>query len=76
MDAPHADSWATSQETQWRVQRQDLDQLATAHRTLMTDNEAAHAHLSREARNAIAQISEDGQILENVREIIRFFKSA
>jgi len=39
-------------------------------------NQTEHERLSREARNAIAQLSTDGQFLDNVREIIRFFKSA
>jgi hypothetical protein len=32
--------------------------------------------MSREARAAVAQLSTDGQFLEHVREILRFFKSA
>jgi hypothetical protein len=32
--------------------------------------------LSREARQAIAQLTTDGQFLDHVREIIRFFKTA
>ena len=76
LDEPHLDSWATAQETHWRTLRQDLDQLAADQRNLATDNQAAHSQLARDARNAIAQVSEDGRVLENVRELIRFFKSA
>jgi hypothetical protein len=39
-------------------------------------NQSEHERLGREARNAIAQLSTDAQFLDNVREIIRFFKTA
>ena len=43
---------------------------------LRATNEVAHERLSQEARSAISQLSTDGQFLEHVREILRFFKSA
>jgi len=43
---------------------------------LRATNQAEHERLGREARNAIAQLSTDGQFLDHVREIIRFFKTA
>jgi hypothetical protein len=43
---------------------------------LRATNQKEHEALSREARQAIAQLSTDGQFLDNVREIIRFFKTA
>ncbi|WP_008313342.1 hypothetical protein [Leptolyngbya sp. PCC 6406] len=76
LDQSHSDSWATTQETTLKTLRQDLTNLAAEHRNLMSDNQAAHTQLARDARTAIAQVSEDGRVLENVREIIRFFKSA
>ena len=39
-------------------------------------NKVEHEQLSREARNAIALLSEDSQFLSHVREIIRFVKTA
>ncbi|WP_158054511.1 hypothetical protein [Scytonema sp. HK-05] len=39
-------------------------------------NLTEHERLAREARGAIAQLSTDGQFLDHVREIIRFFKTA
>ena len=47
----------------------DLASLAAA-------NENEHERLSREARSAVSQISTDGQFLDHVREILRFFKTA
>ncbi len=56
--------------------RHDLSQLAAAHEDLKATNHADHERLSREGRNAIAQLSTDGQVLDHVRELIRFFKEA
>ena len=39
-------------------------------------NTVEHERLSREAKNAIALLSEDSQFLSHVREIIRFIKTA
>jgi hypothetical protein len=47
----------------------DLDSLRAA-------NDNAHEKLSQEARSAISQLTTDGQFLDHVREIIRFFKTA
>ncbi|MDZ8188665.1 MAG: hypothetical protein RMX96_27905 [Nostoc sp. ChiSLP02] len=56
--------------------RRDLARIAANLEELRATNQTEHERLSREARNAIAQLSTDGQFLDNVREIIRFFKSA
>jgi hypothetical protein len=39
-------------------------------------NELAHQRLAEEAKQAISQITVDGQFLEHARELIRFFKTA
>ena len=72
----HPDSWATVQQQTFAAMRQELTQLAVGVEDLRVTNQADHDHLNREARNAIAQLSTDGQFLEHVREIIRFFKAA
>lgn len=56
--------------------RRELAQLAARIEQLRANNETAHEQLSRENRQAIAQLSTDGQFLDHVREIIRFFKQA
>ncbi|CDN12950.1 hypothetical protein RintRC_3814 [Richelia intracellularis] len=43
---------------------------------LRATNQKQHEGLSRESREAIAQLSIDGQFLDHVREIIRFLKTA
>lgn len=53
--------------------RRDLAKIAANLEELRATNQTEHERLSREARNAIAQLSTDGQFLDHVREIIRFF---
>jgi hypothetical protein len=56
--------------------RQSQDRLRLAQSELRETNAAEHARLAREAEQAVARITTDGQVLDNVRELIRFFKSA
>ncbi|MBK1988832.1 hypothetical protein A0J48_015015 [Sphaerospermopsis aphanizomenoides BCCUSP55] len=56
--------------------RRELARILASVEELRATNQTEHERLSREARNAIAQLSTDGQFLDHVREIIRFFKSA
>lgn len=56
--------------------RRELARILANLEELRATNQTEHERLSREAKNAIAQLSTDGQFLDNVREIIRFFKSA
>ncbi|OUL36687.1 hypothetical protein BV372_06195 [Nostoc sp. T09] len=56
--------------------RRDLARIVANLEELRATNQTEHERLSREARNAIAQLSTDGQFLDHVREIIRFFKTA
>lgn len=76
LNVENFNSWAASQQREMIGLRQDLSRFAAMQEDLRSTNQAEHERLSREARNAIAQLSTDGQFLENVREIIRFFKSA
>lgn len=56
--------------------RKELARIIANLEELRATNQTEHERLSREARNAIAQLSTDGQFLDHVREIIRFFKTA
>lgn len=69
-------SWVAKQERYWEETRKEIAALAAAQRELQATNQADHERLSREARQAIAQLTTDGQFLDHVREIIRFFKTA
>ena len=69
-------SWAATQQHQLEALRQDLSRLSGWHQELQATNQAEHQHLARESERAIAQLTEDSQFLNHVREIIRFFKTA
>ncbi|MBD2774137.1 hypothetical protein [Iningainema tapete] len=56
--------------------RKQLARIAASLEELRATNQNEHERLAREARNAVAQLSTDGQFLDHVREIIRFFKTA
>ena len=76
LNLEHADGFAASQQRLVTALRQDLTQVAATQEDLNATNQAEHERLSREARNEIAQLSTDGQVLNHVREIIQFFKNA
>lgn len=76
LDVSDPTSWGSGQQREIEALRQDLSRLATHQEDLRSMNQAEHEQLSREARQAISQLTADGQFLEHVREIIRFFKTA
>ncbi|WP_445260548.1 hypothetical protein [Picosynechococcus sp. PCC 73109] len=61
---------------EWHSLRRDLAKMRAALEQLEATNEAAHRQLAREATTAIAQLSEDSQVLNHVRAIIHFWKQA
>ncbi len=69
-------SWVSKYEQFADETRKDLPRLSANIEDLRATNERDHERLLRESRQAIAQLSADSQFLEQVREIIRFFKSA
>ncbi|HBC43282.1 MAG TPA: hypothetical protein DCZ88_15725 [Pseudanabaena sp.] len=69
-------SWLSRYEQFADETRKDLAKLGVNIENLRATNERDHDRLSRESRQAIAQLSTDSQVLEHVREIIRFFKGA
>lgn len=76
LNPEYPDSWVARQQRQGEAIRHDLNRIAANLEELKATNQAEHNRLSREAEQAIAQLSTDGQFLDHVREIIRFFKSA
>lgn len=76
LDPEEDGSFANAQMRSLDALRKDLSRLATAHEDLRATNQAEHDRLARDAQNAIAQLTADSQFLDNVREIIRFFKTA
>ncbi len=71
---PH--SLAAKQKDFLQETRRELANIAANIEKLRATNNTEHEGLSKESKQAIAQLSTDGQFLEHVREIIRFFKSA
>ena len=69
-------SWVALQERQQRATRIELTTLAASVEDLRSTNQAEHTKLARDAESAIAQLTDDGQFLNHVREIIRFFKES
>jgi hypothetical protein len=76
LDLDRADSLVARQQRRSDEQQQRLEQQRLALDELRATNAADHARLAREQQQAIAQISTDGQVLDHVRELVRFFKSA
>ncbi len=76
LDPDDPASWAATEQRQRQALRQDLTVLATEVMTLTATNQTEHQRLALEGQQAIAQLSADGQFLEHVHEIIRFFKAA
>jgi hypothetical protein len=69
-------SLAANQQLYLDESRKELARITASLEELRATNQTEHERLSREARQAIAQLSTDGQFLDHVREIIRFFKTA
>ncbi|MBD2199900.1 MULTISPECIES: hypothetical protein [Calothrix] len=76
LDAEEADSIVAKQKRFSDETRREIARISANLEELRATNQTEHERLSREARNAIAQLSTDGQFLDHVREIIRFFKTA
>jgi hypothetical protein len=76
LDPEEPYSWVATQQRYQEETRKELARLTASLEELRATNEAQHERLAREARQAIAQLSTDGQFLDHVREIIRFFKTA
>jgi hypothetical protein len=76
LNPEHPYSLAANQQIHIEETRKELARLFTSLEELRATNQSEHDHLAKEARVAIAQLSTDGQVLDHVREIIRFFKQA
>lgn len=76
LNAEFPDSWVSIQQRTNEDLRKELTQISSLLRQQQAENMAEHERLNREAKNAIAQLSEDSQFLGHVREILRFIKTA
>jgi hypothetical protein len=76
LDPEYEGSWVERSQQFSGQMRGELAQALTAIERLRSDNASDHVQLAREARQGIAQLSEDSEFLNHARELIRFFKSA
>ncbi len=75
LDSENSYSWVAKNAQFADETRKDLSRLGASIESLRACNALEHERLSRESQQAIAQLSTDGQFLDHVREIIRFFKT-
>ncbi len=74
---PNNSSSLVSKQKEWiEFSRQEFAQLNAKLEQLRAQNQQEHLRLSLEAKQAVAQLSEDSQFLSHVKEMIRFIKSA
>lgn len=76
LDPKNPNSLVAMEKRQREKTANELTRLAAEVADLRSTNEAEHLRLAREAQSAISQLTADGQFLDRVREIIRFFKEA
>lgn len=76
LDPQEPHSWVATMQRESEEARRNLANLRALLEQSQAHNEVAHQQLAKEATNAIAQLSEDSQVLGHVREIIQFFKTA
>lgn len=69
-------SWAAQQARAIERLQDAIAQLEAAQAQFKAMNAQEHEQIVQEARGAIAQLNEDSRVLGQVREIIRFFKTA
>ncbi len=76
LNPEHPYSLAANQQLYSEETRKELARLISSLEQLHATNQNEHQRLARESQAAIAQLSTDGQFLDHVREIIRFFREA
>jgi hypothetical protein len=70
------DSWANQKAKEIRDLHDKLNALKISYELSAEQNEKDHQRMARETERAVAQLAADSQFLDNVREIIRFIKTA
>jgi predicted transcriptional regulator len=76
LDLAEPDSWAQGQQQALAGLRQLVDRLDGRLEELARQNSRDHEALARQSAADIARLSEDAQFLNQVRELIRFVKTA
>lgn len=76
LDVNDDTSWLNNQNRRWETNQSEISKIGAIIAELRATNELDHQRLAQEAKQAISQITVDGQFLEHARELIRFFKTA
>ncbi len=76
LDSTNRKSWAFTQQIKWQETQQEVKGLKHILEQFQIRNKQEHQEISQASQTAIAQLTEDSQFLSQVREIIRFFKTA
>jgi hypothetical protein len=76
LDATDAASWSAQVEARLTAVAAELERLRAAAEDARRANDDAHRQLARDAETAAARMAEDARVLNNVRELVRFFKEA
>jgi hypothetical protein len=76
LDATEVDSWAHELAQQHAAGQRRLDRLDSLLEELTRQNARDHEALARQTAQEIAKLSEDARFLNQVRELIRFVKTA
>jgi hypothetical protein len=76
LDVKETASWAAQVEARLTTGAAEVEKLRAAAEDARRENEDAHRQLARDAEGAAARMAEDARVLNNVRELVRFFKEA
>jgi hypothetical protein len=76
IDRSNEDAWIVSEQARWDTNRRDFADITAKITSLEATNELEHQRLAQEAKQAISQITVDGQFLDRARDLIRFIKTA
>lgn len=74
-DPQSENSWLVKQENRMERFQKDMQKVNSTIETFKATNQSEHDRLGLKAESALSQMSEDAQFLNQVREIIRFFKN-
>ncbi|MEM1127964.1 MAG: hypothetical protein AAGI71_15050 [Bacteroidota bacterium] len=76
LELDNEDSWASSVGQQLAALRRELETLSARHQRAEQANIQAHEGLQRNYQQSLARVTEDRQVIENLRELFRFIKRA
>ncbi|MEA5533554.1 hypothetical protein [Crocosphaera sp. XPORK-15E] len=76
LDLSKEESWLNQQQNKWKATSQEVALITVKLDKFEAKNKIEHEAIAQEAKNGISQLTEDSNFLRQVREIIRFIKTA